>query len=71
MDIVVDWNGKDLPAELKELPPGRYHLAPLDDGLSLTAEEEAGLYAAMDSVARGAGVPMDQARDLLEARLRR
>jgi hypothetical protein len=24
---VIDWNGTDLPAELRELPPGRYHLA--------------------------------------------
>lgn len=71
MDIVVEWNGTDLPPELKELPPGRYHLAPLDEGPPLTTEEEAGLYAAMDSVARGAVVPADQARERLEARLRR
>lgn len=24
---VIEWNGTDLPAELRELPPGRYHLA--------------------------------------------
>jgi hypothetical protein len=26
---VIDWNGRDLPPELANLPPGRYRLEPV------------------------------------------
>src|SRR5437016_2909764 len=38
---VVTWNGKDIPAELRNLPAGRYLVEPLDeDAPTLTSEEE-------------------------------
>ncbi|MDB4979745.1 MAG: hypothetical protein JWM82_497 [Myxococcales bacterium] len=70
MSIVLDWNGQDLPeevreqmpAELRELPRGRYILDPVDDVPELTDEEEAGIHAAIESVRAGKGVPLEAAR---------
>ncbi len=47
--VVVEWNGQDLPEELRELPAGRYILAPVDEAIALSDEEEAGLIAALKS----------------------
>ena len=52
MRVIVDWNGRDLPKELRNLPAGRYLIEeylgqPLDvvpehdDGLRQLAEYEA------------------------------
>jgi hypothetical protein len=48
MAIVLDWNGKDLPEQLRALPAGRYVLFPLDELVELSPEEEAGLLSALD-----------------------
>jgi hypothetical protein len=60
---IIDWNGADLPAELRALPAGKYVLQSAED--SLTPEEEQGLLAALDSLRAGAGVPHDEARERL------
>ena len=68
MSIIVDWNGADLPRELKELPAGRYVVESVDEVPELTDQEAEGLRRAMQSVAEGRGVPADRARQLLDAR---
>jgi hypothetical protein len=59
---VVNWNGKDVPPELRELPAGRYVLAPVDAGYELSPEEEAGLDEALDEIDRGETVPWEEVR---------
>jgi hypothetical protein len=71
MSLLVDWNGKDLPDQLKELPAGRYIVEPVDDVPALSPADEDGLLRAADSVQRGGGVPAADARRRLEDRLRR
>jgi hypothetical protein len=47
---VVTWNGKDVPAELRELPAGRYVVKAVDDEAPvLSPDEEAGIEAALES----------------------
>ena len=47
---VVTWNGKDVPAELRELSAGRYVVEAIDDDApALSADEEAGIEAALES----------------------
>ncbi len=55
MAIVVNWNGVDVPEELKVLKKGRYVLLPMDEAPELTEEQEAGLEAALASVQAGEG----------------
>ena len=70
MPIVFDWMGDDLPdevrrhlpKELQSLPAGRYVLESVDDAPELTAEDEAGLQAAIESLRAGRGVALDDAR---------
>ena len=50
---VVTWNGKDLPAEFRDLPAGRYLVEAVeDDAPALSAEEDAGIEAALECTAR-------------------
>jgi hypothetical protein len=70
MSIVLNWNGDEIPeqvrqqmpAELQRLPPGRYVLDAIDEVPELTVEEEAGIHAAMESVRQGKGVSLDAAK---------
>lgn len=71
MSKVVEWNGQDVPTGLEGLPPGRYLIEPIDEVRSLSDEEEAGLRQALASVQRGAGVSLDEARAIIDRRLRR
>ncbi len=58
---VLNWNGRDLPAELRDLPAGRYVVEPIDEELdALSAEEEAGLRQAIASIEAGHGVPIEK-----------
>jgi hypothetical protein len=66
---IIDWNGADLPAELRSLPAGKYVIQRADD--ALTADEEQGLVAALESLRAGKGVPHDEAREHLLQRTRR
>ncbi len=47
---VLHWNGKDLPAELKELPAGEYTIVPKE--YELTPEEDAAVQEALDEYER-------------------
>jgi methionine salvage enolase-phosphatase E1 len=71
MYVVLDWNGVDVPDELRELPKGRYVVVALDDAPELDAAQEAGLEAALAAVRDGRGVPLEDARDRVMARLGR
>ena len=70
MSIILNWNGeeipeqvrKQMPAELQRLPPGRYVLDAIDEVPELTAEEEAGIHAAMESVRQGKVVSLEVAK---------
>jgi hypothetical protein len=70
MSIVLNWNGEDLPddvrqrmpAELRSLPRGRYVLESVDEAPLLTDEDEAGIAAAIESVRQGKAVSMEAAR---------
>jgi hypothetical protein len=61
MAVIVNWNGVDVPEELKALAKGRYVLVPLDEPPELTDEQEAGLEAAIASVRSGEALSRDEA----------
>ena len=69
---VVTWNGKDVPAKLRELPAGRYVVEALEDAAPpLSAEEEAGIEAALESYRQGRIVDAKRAREIIDATLGR
>ena len=68
---VVTWNGKDLPAELRELPAGRYVIEAVDDAPVLSADDEAGIDAALESYRQGRVVDAGRARRIIDAALGR
>ena len=63
MAVIVNWNGVDVPEELKALKKGRYVLVPIDEPPELTEEQEAGLADAITSIREGRGVSLDEALD--------
>jgi hypothetical protein len=71
--FVVDWNGKDLPSELRELPAGRYVIEANDDVESATFsdDEERGIELALAQYRRGETVDLAQARKLFDSLLRK
>jgi hypothetical protein len=71
MTVVLNWDGKELPEELRELPKGRYVIAPVDAVPALTTEEEQGLEDALDALDRGEGVDLDEVRAELDELVRR
>jgi len=69
---VVVWNGWDLPAELRELPAGRYVLEAVDsEAPDLSPDEEAGIDAALESYRQGRVVDAKRAREIIDAALGR
>ena len=69
---VVTWNGKDVPAELRDLPAGQYLLdAVEDDAPALSADQEAGLDFALESYRQGRVVDAKRAREIIDAALGR
>ena len=69
---VVTWNGKDVPAELRELPAGRYVVEAIDDDApALSADEEAGIEAALESYRQGRVMDAKRARQIIDAALGR
>jgi len=55
---VIDWDGRNLPEQLRDLPPGQYVLEPLEATQPLSAEEEDGLLAALKELDTGRGIPL-------------
>jgi hypothetical protein len=69
---IVNWNGRDIPAELRELPAGRYVVAAVDEESAiLSPTEEAGLEAALESYRQGRVVDAKRAREIIDAALGR
>jgi hypothetical protein len=69
---VVTWNGTDVPAELRELPAGRYVVEAVDDEVpALSPDEEAGIEAALESYRQGRVVDAKRAREIIDAALAR
>jgi len=72
MARVLNWNGKDLPAELRSLPAGRYVVEPVDAlPPELTREEEEGLREAIAEIQRGEGESPEAVRRHIETLHRR
>ena len=68
---VLNWNGKDVPEELRELPAGRYVVESIDVVPALTDEEEDGLRQALASLRTGKGRTVEQVREAIATVLRR
>lgn len=69
---VFTWNGKDVPAELRDLPEGRYAVEPIDEEApALSPEEEAGIDAALESYRQGRVIDAQRARAIIDAALKR
>lgn len=68
--LVVDWNGKDLPSELRELPAGRYVLEAVDD-VSFNDDEAHGIELALEQYRRGQTLDSAQARTLFDSLLKK
>jgi hypothetical protein len=66
---IIDWNGADIPMELRKLPAGKYVVQSADR--ALTPDEERGLITALDSLRAGEDASHDAARDRLLQRARR
>ena len=67
---VVDWNGKDVPSELRELPAGRYIVEAVDEA-PFTESEERGIEVALEQYRAGQFVDAQQARQIFDALLKR
>jgi len=61
MAVIVNWNGVDVPEELKALEKGRYVLVPIDEPPELTEEQEAGIEDATASIRAGEGLSLEEA----------
>ena len=69
---LLNWNGKDLPAELCELPAGRYVVEPVDEvAPALSPDDEAGIEAGLESYRQGRIVDAKRAREMIDATLKR
>lgn len=71
MSRVVDWDGKNIPDEMRSLPPGRYLVEPIDEAVALTPEEEEGVRQAMASLEAGQGRSLDEVHDRVLTALKR
>ena len=67
----MNWDGVEVPEELRDLPKGRYVLVAVDDAPELTAKQEAGLMAALSSIEAGRGVVRDEAQKRVNAAIAR
>ena len=69
---VLHWNGRDIPEELRELPPGDYVVQPVGAVAPLLTEEaEEGIRTALASRDAGRVVGQDEVRLSVDARLKR
>lgn len=64
----ITWNGKDVPPEFFEVPPGRYVEA-VAEAPVLTPEDEAGIEASLESYRQGRIVRGKRARQIIDAAL--
>ncbi len=47
---VIEWDGTHIPRALRELPPGRYAVEPVDNLPPLALEEDAGIVDGLDQL---------------------
>ena len=63
---VIQWNGVDVPAELRELPPGMYVVERVDEGVvSTKTSDNVSTGHVMDSLQSKLGRPIELA-DLVD-----
>ena len=67
---VLTWNGKNIPAELRKLPPGKYAVS-IDLVPRLSAREEAGVEAGLASLESGRGIPAEEVHAELRSPVRK
>jgi hypothetical protein len=68
----LTWYGKDVPPELRELPAGRYFVEAVEEEApELSADEEAGIEAALESYRHGRALDAERAREIIDAAFRR
>jgi len=63
MSRIVEWNGQNVPEEMRSLPPGRYVVEAMDETNTLTADEEDGIRQALASLEAGRGSPIEKVRE--------
>lgn len=68
---IVSWNGADIPEALKDLPPGRYVIQPVEDVIDLDDHEQKGLEHGVRQLDRGETVSHDDAMSRARRHLRR
>ena len=72
MAHLVQWDGKNVPNEMRKLPPGRYVVESVDEAVSLTAEEEAGLEEAIAAIDSGdLGLTADEVKKSIRSSRKR
>jgi len=69
-ETVIDWDGRNVPRELRLLTPGRYVVSPLDAD-DLTPDEDVAVREGLDEIEAGDVVPLDQVIREFEARFHR
>lgn len=65
MSVIIDWDGHEVPEQLKELPRGRYIVVPAE-AIPLTEDEDAALRSALDAADAGHVKPAEEVRRRLE-----
>ena len=71
MGHVIDWDGREVPQGLSELPAGRYVVESVDEAPELTPQQEEGLRSALASLDAGEGQSLDEVRRYLTSLLSR
>jgi hypothetical protein len=68
---VLDWNGRDFPEALRDLPPGHYLLERVETAAEagLTPEQEDGVIHALEQADRGETTPWEVVRARLAGRI--
>lgn len=61
---LIDWDGRHVPEELRQLPPGRYVVEPVT--VPLTVEEEDGICDALDALDAGRSASFEDVMNELE-----
>ena len=70
---IIEWDGTNVPEELRHLPPGRYIVDPvenMEDLNDLTEEEDAGIRHALDQADAGLAIPLEDAIGQIRSRAR-
>lgn len=70
LETVIEWDGTEVPRALRQLPPGRYVVTPVDDLEELTEEEDAGIRLALDEAEAGLGLDIDEVMREMKERIR-